>query len=178
MCRICTKTLGRVSYPVNTPAEKGSNTTLMEECFGGPVAHDKAINLPRFCNTCYLTMRRMHETSIEGWCGVQDFSLTLYSWTKHVEGLCNTCMMVEGRKTGGRPKSKRNIIGCPKYLTEHIRSVAGPRYRCSVPLTTDRFSFTSGCFDELVCKSCKSVFCRVAVQTPGVSPMLFNSIEV
>lgn len=36
-------------------------------------------------------------------------------------------------------------------------SVAGPRYRCSIPLTTDRFLFKSTCFDELVCKSCDAI---------------------
>ena len=66
--------------------------------------------------------------------------------------------MVEARKTGGRPKVKSNIKGCPSYLSEHIRSVAGPRYRCSTPLTTDRVLATSGVvISDLICKSCDNV---------------------
>ena len=156
LCRICTKTLGRVSYPVNTPAGKGEATTLIEECFKpNSTSTDDAVHPPKFCNSCYLTMKRMRKSTKDG--TVYRTSLTLHQWTGHVDTHCTTCEMVASRKTGGRPKVKSNILGCPKPLTEHIKSIAGPRYRYHNPLTIDRFPFKSTCFNELVCKACKLV---------------------
>lgn len=156
MCRICSKKLGRVSYSTKTPAEKGKKTTLIEECFDCQITDNAAIYPPQFCNSCYLTMRRMRKARLDG--TVYRTSLTLSSWVEHIEGNCFTCGMVEARKTGGRPpKAQANIKGCPSYLAEHIRRIAGPRYRCSIPLTTNRVLAASVPIDDLVCKSCDKV---------------------
>ncbi len=154
LCRICSKRLGRVSYSTKTPAEKGKSTTLIEECFDCLITDNAAIYPPQFCNSCYLTMKRMRKSQQDG--AVYRSSLTLSSWVEHTEGNCFTCDMVEARKMGGRPPKTINIKGCPSYLVEHIRSIAGPRYRCSIPLTMDRVLGRVP-FDDLVCKSCDQV---------------------
>ncbi len=134
LCRICTKKISRVSYDSHTPINKGSSIILIEDCFDCQLTHNPAIHPPRFCNSCYLTMGRMRKAKVDG--RVYRTALTLHSWTEHQDGNCTTCDMVEVRKTGGRPKSSKN---CPSHLTEHIRSVCGPKYRASIPLTKERF---------------------------------------
>ena len=133
LCRICTKKLGRVSYSIQEKAG------LVEECFHISVSSDNPdIHPGRFCNSCKLTMRRMTNARAKG--VVYRTSLELHStWEDHQEEGCSTCGMVAGRKTGGRPKKRPNIIGCPSDLTAHIRSIAGPKHRCSTPLTPERF---------------------------------------
>lgn len=77
------------------------------------------------------------------------------SWAGSPTAPRHTCGMIESRKTGGRPKTKTNIKGCPSYISEHIRSIAGPRYRCSIPLTTISSSGVE--ISDLVCKLCDSI---------------------
>ena len=156
LCRICTKKLGRVSYSTTKPAEKGSKVSLIEDCFCCQLTDKTDTHPPRFCNPCYLTMCRMRKARRDG--TVYRTSLTLCTWTEHQNGNCNTCKMVEERKFGGRPKVVKNIQACPTHLTDHIQSVSGPRYRCTNPLTPDRF-LTGGtvCIDDIVCKSCDNI---------------------
>lgn len=119
LCRICTKKLGRVSYDSSTtPTQKESDKMLIEETFG-PLTDNPAIHPPRFCNSCFLTMKRMWTASQKG--TVYRTSLSLHSWTEHLDGdgSCKTCSMAEGRKKGGRPKTTKKVLGCPSYLTEH-----------------------------------------------------------
>jgi len=156
LCRLCTKKLGRVSYSTNTPAEKGSNITLLQQCFECQITENADIYPPRFCNSCSLTLKRIKKSQHDG--TVYRTSLTLHSWTAHTEENCVTCEMVEARKTGGRPKIKKNIQGCPSALSTHIRSVAGPRYRCSIPVTPNRVLATSGvAISDLTCTACDCV---------------------
>ena len=51
----------------------------------------------------------------------------------HSNDVCETCDTVNKRKVGGRPKKKQKIAGCPKAITEHLRTVSGPKYKCSIP---------------------------------------------
>lgn len=86
-------------------------------------------------------------------------SLTLSTWTEHSDdGNCSSCSMVEERKLAGRPKATKNIEACPAYLADRIQSVSGPQYRCSVPLTPNRFQAGGNvCISDVVCKSCGNV---------------------
>ena len=124
LCRICTKRLGRVSYPVSySPA--GESKSMLEECFGLVDTNPNTCP-PRFCNTCYLTMCRIRKALRDR--VVYRSSLSLHTWTEHKDEVCSTCSMVEKRKIGGRPKSNPpSIQGCPKHLCDHIKSIAGPR---------------------------------------------------
>ena len=154
LCSICTKKLGRVSYSNRSHAGKGNTITLLESCFGSTIGDNPAIFPPRFCNSCYLTMKRMSKAQQDD--TVYRKSLALHSWVEHVHRDCTTCDLVEARKTGGRPKTKNNIKGC--YLSD-VCSVAGPRRRCDVPLTTSRVLTISGGVNigDLVCKLCVSM---------------------
>ena len=73
LCRICSRKLGRVSYSTSTPAAKGDDTSLIEVCFKTE-PDNPAINPPRFCNSCYLTMKRMKKAKENG---------TVYRYTDH-----------------------------------------------------------------------------------------------
>ena len=66
LCRICTKKLGRASYSSQTPAGKGNNKSMIEQCFECEVTEDPDIYPPRFCNLCYLTMRRVMKAQVDG----------------------------------------------------------------------------------------------------------------
>ena len=140
LCRICTKKLGRVSYDVLTPAEKKETSiSLIEHCFGvtpmtdtNPTRYTWSYSctkhhtiMPRFCNSCYLTMNRMKKATKEG--TVYRTSLKPNVWPEHTGVGCITCSVVNTREVGGRPKTKHNIQGCPKQLLDHIKSVASPR---------------------------------------------------
>lgn len=154
LCRICTKKLGRVSYSSDTPAVKGGKSSLIQVCFETPEQpYNSTIHPPRFCNSCYLTMRRMKKAKEEG--TVYRSSLSLHTWEEHSEEGCSTCRLVETRKVGGRPKNKSNVAGCSKHLTSHISSVSGPSYRCSAPLSSDRF--VAEVMEECVCKLCNNI---------------------
>lgn len=163
LCRICTKKLGRVSYDCKAPAAKKrrddniSNAQLITQLFHHDVHTDHPdIHPPKFCNSCYLIMRKMRTTA-----GVYRTSLKLYTWSEHLTENCDTCTIVSRMRVGGRPKHKAaNITGCPTSITDHICSVAGPRYRCQAPLTTSRFLVTSGTgvgVEDVVCKECKNI---------------------
>ena len=66
--------------------------------------------------------------------------------------------MVDKRKVGGRPRYRLSIGGCPKHITDHIRTMAGPKYKCSVLLTPDRFLSPTVCaLQDFVCGSCSNV---------------------
>ena len=88
-------------------------------------------------------------------------SLTIHSWKPHHDEVCETCNMVDARKKGGRPpkSKKRKITGCPSHLIEHIRSVAGPRYGYSSPLTPSSFllGVSPLSLDDLMCHSCQNI---------------------
>ena len=156
LCRICTKRLGRVSYSLETPAEKKNNKILIQECFDCPIPTNPDIHPSRYCNSCYCTMKRMWMAKKNG--RVYRTSLTLSCWEEHQDSDCVTCGMMQGRKLGGRPKTTKSICGCPGNLVDHIRSVAGTKYRCSDPLTISRFiPETAVCMEELVCKSCNNI---------------------
>ena len=153
LCRICTKKLGRVSYSVDAPVGKGGKESLYSQCFGES-AHNPDIHPPRYCNACYLTMKRKWQARKEG--KVYRSSLAPHNWESHEDSSCSTCNMVASRKIGGRPKLPARIVGCPAYLTSHVRSIAGPKYRCSAPLTLDRFPSGPG-VDDLVCPLCQNI---------------------
>ncbi len=87
-------------------------------------------------------------------------SLSLYTWPEHQEPDCTICEMAAARKVGGRPKKKKNIPACPNYLTDHVRSVAGPM--STLPLTTDRFIYNEAdseavCVQDFVCGFCQNI---------------------
>lgn len=106
----------------------------MEECFHESTSSDSPdIHPSRFCNRCYLIIRKTRGSYAKG--TVYNTSLKLHTWEKHQEDTCRTCDMVAGRKAGGR----LNIFGFPSHLIKHIHSIAGPKYRYSKPLTLDRF---------------------------------------
>lgn len=148
LCRICTRKLGRVSYDCRVSSH-------IQECFQVAVTtDDPAIHPPRYCNTCYLTMQRMIKAQ-KG--AVYRTSLTVYTWLEHQDVDCNTCVMVERRRAGGRPKNRTNILGCPKSLTEHIQSIAGPRNRCFATLGVERFILTPEGLEDFVCRSCRNI---------------------
>ena len=154
LCRICSRKLGKVSY--------STTSALMSEFFQGnhTSSDNPAVHPPRFCNSCYLTMRQTMKARKDG--SVHRTSLTLHSWIEHQDEGCSTCDMVVARSVGGRPKKKKNIPSCPPGLTQHIQVVAGPRYRYSVPLTTDRFlSHPAGglglCTADVTCSCCNNI---------------------
>ena len=107
LCRICTKKLGRVSYSTQTPAEKGNTKTMIEQCFECTGNENPDIYPSQFCNSCYLTMRRMMKAQVDG--SVYRTSLALHSWVEHTSENCVTCGIVEARRSGGRPKTKPNV---------------------------------------------------------------------
>ena len=140
--RICTKRLGRVSYDVLTPVEKKGNIPMIEHCFGvtpmtnasptrsidlynNITVHRISTLVHRFCNSCYLTMTRMKNAVKNG--TVYRTSLIPYVWLEHAETNCTTCELLKTRRGGGRPKTRQNIQGCPKQLSDHIKSVASQR---------------------------------------------------
>ena len=94
---------------------------------------DPDIHPPKFCNSCYLAMQCMRKSLDEG--KVYRTSLVGHVWSVHSNDVCETCDMVNKRKIG---KRKQKIAGCTKAITEHIRTVSGPIYKCSIPLKTDR----------------------------------------
>ena len=75
----------------------------------------------------------------------------IFSWPCVVSVQCLSCDMVNKRKVGGRPKRKQNIAGCPKVITEHVHTVSGTKYKCSIPLTTTVFTTYICSLDEFVC---------------------------
>lgn len=153
LCSICSQKLGRTSYPNNFPAEEWSERALIKECFDCVFPENPTIYPPTFCNSCYLTMKRMYKAKQSN--VVYRTSLSPSSSAEHTEAGCTTCTMVDGRKTGGRPKAKCNIKGCPRHLCDHINDIAGPRYSCSVPLTTDRvLASSSVAVTDLMCRLC------------------------
>ena len=162
LCRICTRRLGRVSYDFDT-------AKIITEFFGcDHTSNNPAVHPPRFCNSCYLSMRQTLKARQNG--TVHRTSLSLHPWEEHHDGTCSTCDMVVGRSGGGRPKKRRNIPSCPSSLSLHIQKVAGPQYRCSVPLTPTRFlscpEAGSGlCTDDVMCKCCNEIVDQ-AVEVP------------
>lgn len=170
LCRICTRKLERVSHDCRS--------TLLEEYFQDGLTFNPAVHPPRFCNSCYLTMRCTLKARQDG--SVHRTSLTLYSWEEHQEGNCGTCDMVVGRSVGGRPKKKKNIKRCPTYLTAHIQAIAGPRHRCSAPLPPDWFLSCSepglGLYtDDVTCRYCNSIVAEPVELPPRVPGVLFTA---
>lgn len=157
LCRVCSRKLGRTSYSSGRPAAKGSTTTLIEEAFWHDFSSVPGIDHPRFCHACYSTMTRMQRAKVTG--TVYRTSLTLHIWTEHQDGNCSTCSMEEQCKIGGRPKITKNILGCPNHLIEHMKSVAGPKYKHLAPLSLDRFGpgINSVCIADVTCRSCGNV---------------------
>lgn len=148
LCRVCSKKLGRVSYSL----KKQSNQYLIEQCFHVDVSNDdERVHPSRFCNSCYSAMKRMVQVD------TVHSSLTIHTWMTHQDGTCETCDMIEARKKGGRPKSKKNVAGCPSYLSKHICTVAGPRYGCSSPLNPKRFLTESLSLEDLTCHHCNNI---------------------
>lgn len=165
LCRVCAGKLGRVSYSCTDCAtEQGSSTShskLLRLCLGCNIElDDPQIHPPRFCNSCYLSMKRVRESKENG--TVNRTSLKLFEWSMHqVEG-CTTCELVQQRRRGGRPPKKPKIPKlCPTLLAQHIRAIAGAQHRCSLPLETSRFfppaASTHLSIDDFVCKHCKNV---------------------
>ena len=164
LCRVCTKRLGRVSYDCRpTPAiGKGKDKYISYAQLLTDLLHlevesdDPNIHPPKFCNSCYLAMQRMRKSLDEG--KVYRTSLVGHVWSVHSNDVCETCDTVNKRKVGGRPKRKQKIAGCPKAITEHIHTVSGPKYKCSIPLKTDRFLPLTMCsLDDFVCRSCDNI---------------------
>lgn len=65
----------------------------------------------------------------------------------------------QGKLVAGLRK-KSNIPACPNYLTDHVRSVAGPM--STLPLTTDRFIYNEAdseavCVQDFVCGFCQNI---------------------
>ena len=138
-CRVYTKRLGRVSYDCRpTPATgKGKGKCIS---YAQLLTHlevesdDPDIHPPKFYNSWYLAMQRMRKSLDER--KVYLTSLVGHVWSVHSNDACD---MVNKRNVGGRSKKKQNIAGCPKAITKHIRTVSGPKYKCSIPFTTDSF---------------------------------------
>ena len=158
LCRICTHKLGKFSYSCSAPG-KGGETPLVNE-FTSTIKDQPDIHPPRYCNACHITLGKMRKAREDRKVYRTSLTVSPHVWLEHQEVGCTTCAMVGARSIGGRPRKKKRILGCPSYLTDHIRRVAGPRYRCSVPLTKDRFlpvSLQGIEIEDLVCKSCGNV---------------------
>ena len=156
LCRICTRKLGRVSHDTQST----HNVMLLQEFFQCDIEFNPSVHPPRFCNSCYLTVKCTLRARQDG--SVHRTSLVLQSWAEHSDDGCATCAMVVGRSGGGRPKKKKNIKRCPTSLTAHIQAVAGPRHQCSTPLTPDRFLSCSEpglglCTEDVTCKCCNNI---------------------
>ena len=163
LCRICTMKLGRVSYPCDymyTEPGKGSDKAALIEVFLCTSSDDPDIHPSCYCMNCQLTLIRMRKAREDGKVYRTSMTVSPHTWEAHQEVGCTTCAMVRSRKPGGRPKKKRNILGCPSYLTDHLHQVAGPRHTCSVLLTRERFlpvSLGGVSIDDLVCRVCKHI---------------------
>ena len=178
LCRICTRKLGRVSYPCayryNEPG-KGNDETALIEVFVNTSCDDPNIHPPCYCMNCQLTLIRMRKAKKDGKVYRTSMTVSPHEWEEHKEVGCTTCGMVGSRKPGGRPKKKRNILGCPSYLTDHLHQVT-KHFRfpqlLDKPLTSgcwtktcqfiapERFlsiSLGGVCIEDLVCRVCNHI---------------------
>ena len=137
LCRICSRKLGKVSY--------STTSALMSEFFQGnnTSSDNPAVHPPRFCNSCYLTMRQTMKARKDG--SVHRTSLTLHSWIEHQDEGCSTCDMVVARSVGGRPKKKKKHSKLPPWFNPAhtgscwttLQMFSSPHHR-QVPFTPSR----------------------------------------
>jgi len=128
------------------------------------VEGDKSdIHPPKFCNTCYATLRKMQAALDSG--TEYRSSLEPFTWAQHSEMGCTSCQHFEVQMKGGRPKKRKSSSVCAHSnscsVVEHINSVAGPRLRCTHPLYVERFFTPASSAVSLVDLQCPMCNCVV-----------------
>ena len=110
LCRICYKKLGRVSYDCRAPTADENDIPLapLVHEITSVIGDDPEIHPPRFCHSCYNTLKRMRASRASG--KVYRTSMNLQAWSKHRDTECTICDMVADRRCGGRPR-KKYILG-------------------------------------------------------------------
>ena len=159
LCRICGGRLSnhRVTY------ECTEHTNGLMGAFLVDISQDKPdVHPARFCNNCYRAYRQHEKMESEG----KDYncSIQVPQWNEHTTN-CDRCNKFTNSKKGGRPKKATKNRGRPKHteaednvtragIKYQIRSLAGPQYKATMPLSPVRFvSLIS--LKTLVCPICK-----------------------
>lgn len=133
-CRVCGRTFGK-----HTKYLCKSYSHIMVALEIDSANDDENIHPKDFCNSCYLTAKRVSLSSH-------------IIWTKHDDNHCEVC---DVKCKGGRRK-KSTSSGRPTLLTQHIRSVA-----CRFP----PFSLCQ-IIDKTYSNSVTCVICNLAIHNP------------
>ena len=113
-CRVCGKTFGK-----KTRYTCSKYLTILEGLGIDPANDNDDIHPGSFCNSCYLTAKRLPHSSSK----IRPVRAHV-EWLAHSDSYCQIC---DGQCKGGRPK-KSSSGGRPSLLTTHINFVA-----CKLP---------------------------------------------
>ena len=101
-CRVCTKKVGRVWYQV-----KNDNKLL--QFLVWTLAMMKDIHPQCFCNSCYLTWRRMYSKNGKG--SKSTTTIQPYTWMEHNKNGCEVGDWKNHLLGGAVPVLSRNMCG-------------------------------------------------------------------
>ena len=156
-CRVCTKKVGRVWYQVK-------NYNKLLSILGVDTSNDEIDIHPQcFCNSCYLTSRRMYSKTGEG--SKSTTTIQPYTWMEHNEDGCEVCDLMTSKAQGGRPKKSSSGRGRPCTIEKHVWSCAGKSTLETI--TPESIIVPSGMnIDNFLCCSCHMVVNRPLELTP------------
>ena len=116
-CRVCCKRFGKSKYSCFR------YPSILRHYGIDPSLDHIEIHPDSFCNSCYLTAKRDHESSTDS-----DRAIPV-EWKPHDEISCTIC---DNRCKGGRPK--KSSCGRPSQIHQHLGSVIAneiPRFKIS-----------------------------------------------
>ena len=145
LCRVCGKKVGRVRYSVMKYQEVLSSMGLF-------VAHDiEHIHLKQFCNSCYLTGKRMTDKGTN-----YSYSRVIPPiWEEHIDDKCNLCNQMVQKGKGGRQKKNHTCRGRPTSLVSYVASLSVPGVQSHSLLPSSTSSNIN--ITHLICIRCKNI---------------------